>query len=77
MMRTTTLIVIAWTVSTIAATPQLRSRDSAPASTIDTTILKNLRWRSLGPDRGGRSIAVSGVKGRPKIGYFGATGGGL
>jgi len=27
--------------------------------------------------RGGRSIAVSGVKGRPKEGYFGAVGGGL
>src|SRR5438067_1469722 len=29
------------------------------------------------PLRGGRSIAVSGVKGRPKEGYFGAVGGGL
>src|SRR4029450_13926201 len=29
------------------------------------------------PDRGGRSIAVSGVKGRTKEAYFGAVGGGL
>ena len=36
-----------------------------------------LRWRSVGPDRGGRSIAVSGVKGRPRDAYFGAVGGGL
>ena len=35
------------------------------------------KWRSIGPLRGGRSIAVSGVKGRPKEGYFGAVGGGL
>src|SRR5215510_15319962 len=48
----------------------------APQS-VDTTILKSYRWRSLGPDRGGRSIAVSGVKGQPKVAYFGATGGGL
>ncbi len=34
-------------------------------------------WRSLGPDRGGRSLAVSGVVGRPAEGYFGAVGGGL
>src|SRR5207249_11982080 len=35
------------------------------------------QWRSIGPARGGRSIAISGVKGKPKEGYFGATGGGL
>lgn len=35
------------------------------------------QWRSLGPDRGGRSLAVSGVVGRPDEGYFGAVGGGL
>src|SRR5687767_3865678 len=46
-------------------------------SAIDSTIAKSYRWRSIGPDRGGRSIAVSGVKGRPREGYFGATGGGL
>ena len=36
-----------------------------------------VRWRSIGPLRGGRSIAVSGVKGRPRDAYFGAVGGGL
>ena len=44
---------------------------------LDSVILKSLRWRSIGPDRGGRSIAIAGVKGQPKVGYFGATGGGL
>src|SRR6185503_2582178 len=47
------------------------------AAPVDTTIWKTFRWRSVGPDRGGRSIAVAGVKGQPKVGYFGATGGGL
>jgi hypothetical protein len=36
-----------------------------------------LRWRSLGPDRGGRSIAVAGSDARPYEYYMGATGGGL
>ena len=36
-----------------------------------------LRWRSVGPARGGRSVAVTGVKSRPNEFYFGATGGGL
>ena len=48
-----------------------------PASSIGPEILKGLSWRSIGPLRGGRSITISGVKGRPREGYFGATGGGL
>jgi len=44
---------------------------------LDTVITKGLRWRSIGPDHAGRSIAISGVKGQPKVGYAGATGGGL
>jgi photosystem II stability/assembly factor-like uncharacterized protein len=47
------------------------------SATLDSILLKTLKWRSIGPDRGGRSIAVSGVKGRPKEAYFGAVGGGL
>src|SRR5215813_7900698 len=47
------------------------------AETLDQAILSSFKWRSIGPDRGGRSIAVSGVKGRPREAYFGATGGGL
>ena len=46
-------------------------------SALDLTVLASYRWRSVGPERGGRSIAISGVKGRPNEGYFGATGGGL
>src|SRR5262245_52829899 len=53
----------------------LRAQSGA-ASSIDPVILKALQWRSIGPLRGGRSIAVAGVKGRPKEAYFGATGGG-
>src|SRR5262245_20387319 len=51
---------------------------SAPfQSSVDPIVVKGLSWRSIGPLRGGRSIAISGVKGRPKEGYFGAVGGGL
>src|SRR5690348_15976683 len=50
---------------------------AAAQGVIDKAILDGLRWRSIGPLRGGRSIAVSGVKGRPREAYFGAVGGGL
>ena len=36
-----------------------------------------LKWRNIGPFRGGRSLAVSGVVGEPNIYYFGAVGGGV
>ncbi len=36
-----------------------------------------LQYRSLGPHRGGRSAAVTGVPGKPNLYYFGATGGGV
>ena len=36
-----------------------------------------LSWRNVGPNLGGRSIAVSGSSMRPNEYYFGATGGGL
>src|SRR5262245_53477400 len=36
-----------------------------------------LRWRSVGPARGGRSLAVAGSVARPNEYYMGATGGGV
>ena len=49
----------------------------APSPMPDPALLATYKWRSIGPDRGGRSLAVAGVKGQPNVGYFGATGGGL
>lgn len=43
----------------------------------DPANYKELRWTSVGPARGGRSIACAGVRTRPAEFYFGATGGGL
>src|SRR2546427_10301955 len=48
----------------------------APAG-LDPALLASYKWRSVGPERGGRSIGIAGAKGRPNEGYFGATGGGL
>jgi photosystem II stability/assembly factor-like uncharacterized protein len=36
-----------------------------------------LRWRMIGPHRGGRTVAVSGVEGQPNVYYFGGVGGGV
>ena len=47
------------------------------ATGIDESLLAGLRWRSIGPARGGRSQAVAGSVKRPLEYYFGATGGGV
>ena len=36
-----------------------------------------LEYRLIGPFRGGRSAAVTGVPNKPNLFYFGATGGGI
>lgn len=36
-----------------------------------------ITWRSIGPYRGGRSSAVTGVPGKPNLFYFGSSGGGV
>ena len=36
-----------------------------------------LEYRLIGPFRGGRSAAVTGVPNQPNLFYFGATGGGI
>ncbi|MFO7889629.1 MAG: glycosyl hydrolase [bacterium] len=43
----------------------------------DETLYNALRYRCIGPFRGGRSAAVAGVKGDEMTYYFGATGGGV
>lgn len=44
---------------------------------IDPGFYETMSWRNIGPNRGGRSLGVTGSPGRPLEYYFGATGGGL
>jgi len=50
---------------------------AAPAQTIPPSAYGALRWRLIGPHRGGRVLAVAGVPGDPATWYFGAVGGGV
>src|SRR5215213_5825042 len=43
----------------------------------DPSLYSGLRWRMIGPFRGGRINAVSGVVGQPDTFYFGSVGGGV
>ena len=47
------------------------------SQTQDESLYSALEYRLLGPFRGGRSAAVTGVPNKPNLFYFGATGGGV
>src|SRR5437868_3861728 len=47
------------------------------ASSFDSLRYGALKWRSIGPYRGGRSVAVAGIPSQPLTYYAGFTGGGL
>src|SRR6266478_537456 len=39
-------------------------------------LFKGMKYRAIGPFRGGRSLTAAGIPGDPTIYYFGSTGGG-
>jgi len=45
--------------------------------TLDSAVFSGLRWREIGPARGGRSVAAAGSVARPNEYWFGTTGGGV
>lgn len=61
----------------------LKSEAGEPASTqastrlLDEKLFGAMRWRQVGPFRGGRVLAVTGVPGEPNVFYFGAVSGGV
>ncbi len=71
------LLLVFAVVFAIATTSRLRAQDQAAGTAYSADFFKALKWRNIGPDRGGRSIASSGSPSRPLEYYFGAVGGGL
>jgi len=51
--------------------------ESSRSQTYDESLYSSIEYRLIGPFRGGRSAAVTGVPGKPNLFYFGATGGGV
>ncbi len=72
-----TLLAVAAVGLWASVSPAPVQARGAEAPPYDTAFFGALRWRSIGPNRGGRSIAVAGSATRPYEFYFGATGGGI
>jgi photosystem II stability/assembly factor-like uncharacterized protein len=63
--------------SLLAALVGLMVLTSAIAQTIPPELYSGLKWRLIGPFRGGRVVAVSGIPGSSTTFYFGSVGGGV
>ena len=54
-----------------------KSKNTSQEIKYDENLYKGLEYRLIGPFRGGRSAAVTGVPGDANLFYFGSTGGGI
>jgi photosystem II stability/assembly factor-like uncharacterized protein len=62
--------------------PAARAQSSAANTNINvpqfpTSLYANLEWRCIGPFRGGRTVAATGVPGKPNLFYIGVNNGGV
>ena len=64
------LAVLPLVAGSLAAAP------AAPAQQYDPALFSALRWRLIGPFRGGRTVGAAGVHGAPDLLYLGVNNGG-
>ena len=79
-LRASTLFLLAVvSLATVRAQHAPTAARPVPAvsGTLEPRLWQDLRWRNLGPQRGGRVTAVAGVPSQPDVFYLGASGGGI
>ena len=62
-------------LTSILSSSSIYAQLSAPV--VPDNFFSSMQWRCIGPHRGGRVLAVSGVRGEPYTFYFGAVAGGV
>src|SRR5262247_4935067 len=70
------LAVFLGLVCALSGSRILSAQQNASAQ-IDPKLFQGLRYRNIGPHRGGRVTAVAGHRSQPHTFYIGATGGGV
>jgi photosystem II stability/assembly factor-like uncharacterized protein len=69
--------IVVWSAVLLGAGLVGTANISLRAQALDENALKGMKWRQIGPFRGGRALAVTGVAGDPETYYFGAVAGGV
>ncbi len=73
-LKTLPVLIVLLAGLTVATVPGYAQAQTA---TYDQNLFKDMKWRLIGPFRGGRVLAVTGVRGEPSVFYFGAVAGGV
>ena len=71
------ILLLAISMLPFTATSQKRKKSNQATEAPQKELYSSLEYRLIGPFRGGRSAAVTGVPNQPNLFYFGATGGGV
>jgi photosystem II stability/assembly factor-like uncharacterized protein len=72
------LAVIVLLVATLfAISPERAASQTAPTPPYDPSLYSDLRWRCIGPFRGGRTVAITGVNQQPGVFYMAQVNGGV
>jgi photosystem II stability/assembly factor-like uncharacterized protein len=66
-----------WLIRSLGLVLILTVGAAAWAQRTDPKMYAGMRWRSVGPYRGGRALAVAGVPSEPSVFYFGSVDGGV
>src|SRR5580700_8740272 len=65
------------THSAAAQDTRVRQQDPSASMSFPTGFFQEMRWRCIGPFRGGRTVAISGVAHQPNVFYMAAVDGGV
>ena len=78
-MKLTKIIILLLLILPLSITAQKQKskKSNSDILKVDETQFKGLKFRNIGPFRGGRSVASSGVVSDPMTYYMGSTGGGV
>jgi photosystem II stability/assembly factor-like uncharacterized protein len=71
------LIVGILIASIFGASADAQQLDQKVGQQFDQKFLSDMRWRCIGPFRGGRTVAISGVPHEPNVFYMAAVNGGV
>ncbi len=77
-MKTIRILLLLFLITPIALQSQRRkNKTTEPTIKLEDSLFQGLQWRNIGPFRGGRSVASTGVVGQPMTYYMGTVGGGI
>ncbi|MEQ9169441.1 MAG: glycosyl hydrolase, partial [Marinoscillum sp.] len=77
-MHRSILLILLFSVALLSTTEaQRKSKSSAQAISYDQSLYEGMKWRSIGPYRGGRAGTATGVVGNNNLYYMGTAGGGV